>query len=428
MNYKQSIDFLFNKLPYYQRIGAMAYKADLGNTLKLDHNSGNPHKKYKTIHIAGTNGKGSVAHMLASVLQTAGYKTGLYTSPHLKDFRERIRINGKKISKRYVVQFVETRKKIISEISPSFFEITADMAFNYFADRQVDFAVIETGLGGRLDSTNIITPVIAVITNIGLDHTYLLGNTLPDIAGEKAGIIKEKVPVVIGETQEETKNIFIETAKSKNSPIYFADQVYSIGKKKKNKTGFTYTILENKKSIYQKLKIDLAGNYQDKNVITAISVIEYLKNLGIAVKDRTIYKGFKKVVKNTGLKGRFHILQKKPLIVCDTGHNFEGIHYVIDQLNSLKCNNLHIILGFVKDKEIDKILGILPKTAVYYFTQANIPRALHYLELKQKAEQQGLHGEAYNKVKKAYKAAKKAAKKKDVIYVGGSTFVVAEVL
>jgi dihydrofolate synthase/folylpolyglutamate synthase len=405
MNYQETLDYLFTQLPMYQRVGKAAYKVDLSNTFLLCKLLGNPENKFKSIHIAGTNGKGSTSHMIASVLQEAGYKVGLYTSPHLKDFRERIKINGQMITEDEVVMFVGKYKDQFEQINLSFFEWTVGLAFDYFSNQQVDIAVVETGLGGRLDSTNVLTPEVSVITNIGLDHTQFLGESLKEIAKEKAGIIKLKTPIIIGETQKETESVFNQKAKEMKAPIYFADV---------------------KKS--QNYQTDLNGNYQQKNLKTALVTIQVLKEKRWKIPEENIKKGLLSVVENTGLLGRWQVLGESPLIVCDTGHNKEGIEEIVKQLEKIPYNNLHVVFGAVNDKSIDNVLELLPSNANYYFCQANIPRALDVNELLKLAQQKELKGRKYKTVKDALNSAKENALEDDMIFVGGSTFVVAEVL
>ena len=398
MNYQETLVWLFSQLPMYQRQGKAAYKADLNNTLELDEYFDHPHRKFKSIHIAGTNGKGSVSHMLASVLQESGYKVGLYTSPHLKDFRERIRIDGQMVSENFVVKFVKDHRAKFEEIKPSFFEMTVAMAFDYFAKKNIDVAVVEVGMGGRLDSTNIIQPDLSIITNIGLDHTAFLGNSLSDIAKEKAGIIKKGIPVVIGETQKETEPVFKDFVKEKETNIYFADQYYkseydmlSIDNKQ------VFNIKKKTKTVFSDLKLDLLGTYQKKNLLTVLRSIDLLIEKGYNIKNQAIYKGLERVSKNTSLQGRWQILGFNPTIVCDTAHNVDGIVFVVNQLNQTPHKNLHIVFGVVDDKNIESILEILPKSAKYYFTKANIPRALDQNILKEKANNFDLIGDAYGK-------------------------------
>ena len=427
--YEETLGFLFNQLPMFQRIGKAAYKANLNNTLRLDEYFGFPHKSFKTLHIAGTNGKGSVAHMLASVLQEAGIKTGLYTSPHLKEFTERIRVNGEVVAKEYVVSFVEDHKQIIESLKPSFFELTVAMAFDYFRKKEVKIAVIETGLGGRLDSTNIIQPEISIITNIGHDHSEFLGSDLSDIAVEKAGIIKSGIPVVVGETQEEVKEVFLERALERGSEIYFADQNfivdYSLGTmdgKQKMK------VLNAGQLLYEGLECDLLGTYQLKNIVTVLQSLEILSGKGILIRNDEIFMGLAKVQENTGLLGRWQVLNSSPFTVCDTAHNLEGIKEVLKQVKNTAYRKLHIVLGMVEGKEEERILALFPEEAEYYFTQAKIPRALPVEKLAAAARQVGLKGEVIEGVQEAYMQARANAGSDDMIFIGGSTFVVAEVL
>lgn len=405
MTYQNTLQWLFNQLPIYQNQGKTAYKANLDNTHLLAEYLKHPEQQFKSVHIAGTNGKGSTSHMIASVLQQAGYKVGLYTSPHLKDFRERIKINGKEVSEQCVVNFIKTHKLFFENNQLSFFEMTVGMAFDYFAKEQVDIAIIEVGLGGRLDSTNIITPEVAAITNIGLDHTQFLGTTLEAIAKEKGGVIKPNIPVIIGETQKETEHIFKAIAKTVNAPIVFAD-----------------------KTITTLAKTDLLGNYQAKNVKTALAVLEVLTKKGFSISPEILKKGLLHVVKNTGLKGRWQILKEAPKVICDTAHNKEGLIYTIQQLNKETFTKLHIVFGVVSDKELASIIELLPKNAIYYFCKPNIPRGLDAEKLKAFFNLHGFNGGAYSSVANAYKNALLKASKNDVIYIGGSTFVVAEVI
>ena len=398
MNYKDTLKYLFSQLPMYQRAGAAAYKKDIGNIIKACNFLDNPHEKFKSIHIAGTNGKGSTAHLISSILQEAGFKTGLYTSPHLKDFRERIKINGVKISENDVISFVTTNKKNFEKINMSFFEYTVALAFDHFAKEKVDIAIIETGLGGRLDSTNIISPEISVITNIGYDHMNLLGNSLEQIAIEKAGIVKEKTPVLIGRKQIETETVFEEKASQKNTSVFYAKQ---------NEVKFN------------------VPNYQKENINTSISAI---KILDWKISNQEINDGIKNVNQNTGLRGRWETLSKNPKIICDTGHNVDGISNIISQLKQIKFNKLHIVFGTVNDKKINDILNLLPKDAKYYFCKAKIDRALNADKLKSIANEYKLIGESFESVEKALLNAKNNAKKEDLIFIGGSTFVVAEVI
>jgi dihydrofolate synthase/folylpolyglutamate synthase len=415
----------------FHRIGQAAYKSNLDNTLKLDEIFGHPHLKYKTIHVAGTNGKGSVSHMLAAVLKSAGYKTGLYTSPHLKDFRERIKINGEMISEDEVVKWVEDYpvKNNLWEIEPSFFELTATMAFDYFAKQEVDIAIIEVGLGGRLDSTNIITPEVSIITNIGLDHTDLLGETLEKIAAEKAGIIKKNIPTVIGTTQIETKEVFVETAKINGSPIFFADREYAVAYSTMDMdVKQILTIEKNNETVYPEIRLDLLGIYQLKNIPAVLTTLDILIEKGWQISKQNIYDGLSNTAKHTGLMGRWQIIGNNPLIVCDTGHNEDGIKMVVEQIKNTAYKTLHFVFGMVADKNQDAILLLLPKDAVYYFTKADIPRAMNEKELAGKGAFWGLNGACYPSVIEAFNAAKHNAGKNDLIFVGGSTFVVAEIL
>ena len=430
MTYHETLEWLFNQLPMYQREGKAAYKDNLDNTLALDNYFHHPHTKFKSIHVAGTNGKGSVSHMLASVLQEVGYKVGLYTSPHLKDFRERIKINGEMIPKNHVVDFFDQHRGIFEKIQPSFFEMTVVLAFDYFAQNNIDIAVVEVGMGGRLDSTNIIQPELSVITNIGFDHTQFLGDTLEKIAKEKAGIIKEKTPVIIGETQPETKPVFLAAAKQKKAEIYFAGQNYFIDYAMQSVDFMQVYNIKDKqgKIVFRNLILDLLGAYQQKNVLTALMVIEQLQKSGMNIQESHVYQGMAKVVKNTGLLGRWQVLNYKPLTIADTGHNTEGLNYIFEQIKQTPHKHLHVVFGVVNDKNIEKMLGILPRQATYYFTRANISRALDEKILAEKATFAGLIGETYPNVQMALANAKKNAEDNDLIFIGGSTFVVAEVL
>lgn len=430
MTYRETLKWLFEQLPMYQRDGKAAYKDNLDNTLALDEYFHHPHTKFQSIHVAGTNGKGSVSHMLASVLQEAGYKVGLYTSPHLKDFRERIKINGQMIPENDVVDFFDQHKEIFETIQPSFFEMTVALAFDYFAQKQIDIAVVEVGMGGRLDSTNIIQPELSVITNIGFDHTQFLGDTLEKIAKEKAGIIKERTPVVVGETQPETEPVFLATAQQKKSEVYFADQNYFIDYAMQS-VDFkpVFNIKDVKGSIvFRDLKMDLSGAYQQKNLLTALTVIKQLQRSGVNIHESDLYEGLGNVVENTGLLGRWQVLNNKPLTIADTGHNTEGLNYIFEQIKQTPHKHLHVVFGVVNDKNIEKVLGMLPREATYYFTRANIPRALDEKVLAEKAKLAGLTGETYPDVQIALAGAKKNAGDNDLIFIGGSTFVVAEVL
>ncbi|MEI3154520.1 MAG: folylpolyglutamate synthase/dihydrofolate synthase family protein [Odoribacter sp.] len=424
MNYQETLNWLFAQLPMYQREGQAAYKANLDNTILLDEHFQHPHHTFKTIHVAGTNGKGSVSHMLASILQEAGYKTGLYTSPHLKDFRERIKINGEMMSKKYVIDFVGTNQALFTRIRPSFFEMTVAMAFNYFADNKVDIAVIEVGLGGRLDSTNIITPLASVITNISFDHMALLGNTLEKIAREKAGIIKPGIPVVIGTRDPAYDFIFEAQAAHYHSPIEFANDNWQL---QPNEDG-SYQLLHHTNWQFEHLQSELKGIYQRKNIPTVLETIPILRKSGLNITDTHIRQGIAKVVTNTGLYGRWQTLANSPLTICDTGHNIDGLTEITKQLQTCHYHQLHFVIGMVSDKDIDSVLHILPRDAIYYFCKASIPRAMPEKILAEKARNAGLKGNTYTTVAEAYTAAREAAKPEDMIYIGGSTFVVAEVL
>ena len=403
MNYPQTLDWMFSRLPMYQRQGASAFKKDLGNSLELAAHLGHPEQNYPCVHVAGTNGKGSTSHMIASVLQEAGYRVGLYTSPHLKDFRERIKVNGELISEEEVIRFIEENKTFLEQHSLSFFELTVGMAFDHFSRDSVDIAVVEVGLGGRLDSTNIIRPLVSVITNIGLDHTQFLGETLEEIAFEKGGIIKPGIPVVIGEYHERTFPVFKRLAEERNAPLFLADQ----GKE-------------------TRLATDLMGTYQERNVQTAAKALEIIKQLGFGISREALDRGLLHVVMNTGLKGRYQVLREQPKVICDTAHNREGLELVLEQVLREEHRDLHFVLGMVNDKSPERILDLFPQGARYYFSRPDIPRGLDAVVLKEKAMEFGLEGEAYASVTEAYQAALAAAGSGDLIYVGGSTFVVAE--
>lgn len=405
MNYIETTNWMFSQLPMYQNKGKSAYKSDLSNTIKLAEYLKHPETKFKSIHVAGTNGKGSTSHMIASVLQEAGYKVGLYTSPHLKDYRERIKINGKCISKQFVIQFIKRNKAFFEANQLSFFEMTVGLAFEYFAKKEVDTAIIEVGLGGRLDSTNIITPEVSVITNIGLDHTQFLGNTIQKIAREKAGIIKPNVPVVIGQTQDETMPIFNALAEENSASIYYADQLTS-----------------------EALESDLKGSYQKHNIKTAIQAIQLIGNYGYNITDVQLKNGLSKVISNTGLLGRWQILQENPKVICDTAHNKEGLSYTLAQVKKESYKTLHMVLGFVNDKNLDGLIGMFPKNARYYFCKPDISRGLDANDLLEKFEAQNYSGNTYKSVSEALNEALNNATSEDFIYVGGSTFVVAEII
>lgn len=428
MNYNDTLNWMFNKLPMYQRIGAAAYKADLDSTIEILNYLDNPQNNFKSIHIAGTNGKGSVSHSLASVFQEAGYKTGLYTSPHLRDFRERIRINGTMIPENNVVEFIEKHKNKLEELELSFFEMTVAMAFDYFSKEKIDVAIIEVGMGGRLDSTNVIKPELSIITNISLDHVKFLGDDEKKIAAEKAGIIKDNVEVVIGETQEKSKDVFIEKAKEKNSEIYFADTIINCEKQNIQITDYQILNVYKNKELYLKyLRFPLLGNYQKKNMSTIICALDILKNKFDITEDH-IYEGLCNVVRNTSLMGRWQILGNRPLVVADTAHNVAGINEIKKQLDETSYSKLHFVLSVVNDKDIDGILSLLPKDAEYYFCKANIPRGLDVDILAKKASAQGLRGKIYSSVAEAYKNAIDSADINDLVFVGGSNFTVAEVV
>lgn len=429
MNYNETINWMFNKLPMYQRIGAAAYKADLNSTIKILDYLNNPQDNFKSVHIAGTNGKGSVSHSLASVFQEAGYKTGLYTSPHLRDFRERIRINGNMIPENNVVEFIDKHKNKLEELELSFFEMTVAMAFDYFKNENVDIAIIEVGMGGRLDSTNIIKPELSIITNISLDHVKFLGDSEDKIAVEKAGIIKKMIPVVIGETQIKTKDVFIEKAKAENSEIFFADKIFQCERITENDIldYQSFNIYKNNKEYINELKFPLLGNYQNKNLKTIICAIDILKNT-FSINENHIKNGLFNVIKNTSLMGRWQIIQKKPLVIADTGHNVAGITEIINQLSEINYSKLHFVISVVNDKDIDSILQLLPKNAEYYFCKADIPRGLDVNILAEKARSSGLKGNCYNSVNEAYTTACANAKDEDLVFVGGSNFTVAEII
>jgi dihydrofolate synthase/folylpolyglutamate synthase len=402
MTYQECLDWLFSQLPMYQRSGSIAYKADIGNIVQATKKLGNPHQNFKSIHIAGTNGKGSTSHLLASVLQEAGFKIGLYTSPHLKDFRERIRINGEMIKQESVIQFITDNKDWFSQIGMSFFEMTVALAFHHFAKEKVDIAIIEVGLGGRLDSTNIIQPELSIITNIGLDHTELLGDSIEKIAREKGGIIKPRTPILIGRKQHQTEAIFDEIAQDNHSKLYYAENC--------------------------DIDSDLKGDYQNENKNTAYTAIKILRTQAWNILDKHIVNGFKNLQKNTSLLGRWMTLGQSPSIICDTGHNIDGVKRIVEQIKKTNFEELHIVFGVVNDKSIDGILKLLPKKAQYYFCQAQIPRAMHVDLLFTKAQEHQLTGNCFKSVADAFKEARSVAKENDLIFIGGSTFVVAEII
>lgn len=428
MNYTETLDYMFRLLPMYHRIGAAAYKADLNNTLALCKHLGNPETKFKSIHIAGTNGKGSSSHMTAAILQTAGYKTGLYTSPHLKDFRERIKINGQEIPENFVIDFIANNKEFIETIQPSFFELTVGMAFLYFADSNIDIAVVEVGLGGRLDSTNVILPEACLITSISYDHQNLLGDTLPQIASEKAGIIKPNTPVTISQTQFDVAQVFVEKADQCQAPITFADKNYWLDFHVASDNGM-FDIYRNEELFLRNILCELKGDYQPKNIRGVLQLIESIPQYQI---EKTHIKtGLASVCQLTGFKGRWQVLQQNPFMVCDIGHNEDGIKQVVKQIaKQMTAKNhekLHIVFGAVNDKSIDKMLSQLPKNAIYYFCTPNIPRGLAAKELQNQAQNYDLQGNIYDSVSLAIATAKQQASTKDMIFIGGSTFVVAEI-
>ena len=427
MTYKETLEYLFSRLPLFSHIGQAAYKTDITNTVLLCAAIGDPQNKIKTIHVAGTNGKGSTSHMLAAIFQQSGFKTGLYTSPHLKDFRERIKINGDPISEEFVTSFVEKIRETSEKLTPSFFEVTVAMAFDYFNNEEVDIAIIETGLGGRLDSTNIIKPELSVITNIGYDHMNILGNTLQQIAFEKAGIIKKNTPVVIGEFIEETEQVFLNKALECDAPIIFAEETFAILNAELKDTYLEVELKDNysdKKFLY---RTDLTGLYQQRNIRTVISAIQQLINIGFDLRQENIISGLLNVKELTGLHGRWEVIAKDPIIVLDVAHNEDGIKMLLSQVNTYHYEKLHIVFGVVKDKDVSKILSLLPKDAYFYFTNAKIPRALPASDLNEKAKFFQLNGDAFEDVNLALKNAMSNAGKKDFIIVCGSVFVVAEV-
>ncbi|HNP53350.1 MAG TPA: folylpolyglutamate synthase/dihydrofolate synthase family protein [Ferruginibacter sp.] len=427
MTYAETLNWLYQQLPMFSRIGAAAYKKDLHNTLALCQFLHHPEKKFRSIHIAGTNGKGSTSHMLASVLQAAGYKTGLYTSPHIYDFRERIRINGAMVPEEYVVDFAARIQSICTDIQPSFFELTVAMAFAYFAEQQVDVAVIETGLGGRLDSTNIITPELSVITNIGYDHMNMLGNTLPEIAAEKAGIIKPGVPVVVGESAVETDPVFLHKAESVKAPLRFGPELYRVISVRAEGSLQQVSVVDQSTGQTEMYQLDLLGAYQQQNIVTVLSAIQQLQNAGFRLSSEQVKEGLQTVKSRTGLAGRWDIWRVSPTVITDVGHNEDGIKRILQQLKTdYPDRRHHFILGFVQDKDLNKVLPLFDPNQSYYFTQAHIPRALPHEQLRETAHSFGLSGNNYAHVNDAIQAALKAAAKTDVIIVCGSFFVLAE--
>ncbi len=429
MNYNETLTYIMEKLPMFQRIGKQAYRSGLENTLKLDAYFNRPHNKFKTIHVAGTNGKGSVSHMLASVLQEAGYKTGLYTSPHLVDFRERIRINGKMINKPFVTNFINKHRPFFETFDPSFFEISVFMAFEYFDRNNVDVAVIEVGLGGRLDATNIINPVLSVITNIGRDHTEILGETIEAISREKAGIIKENIPVIVGESHPASAPVFMEYSKRNNSPLTFADKVYRIDYSLMSIDDYqVFNVKKGEDIRYTNLKCGLLGNYQRKNAITVLAALDVLCSFFPDINEKSRYQGIRNVTRNTGLQGRWQIIRSNPKVICDTAHNADGLNQVIQQLNNTPFKRLHLILGFVNDKDVDAILKYLPARAVYYFVRLSVPRTMSETELSLRAAGAGIIGKAYIGINDAYDDALRIATKEDLVVITGSNFLVADLL
>ena len=426
MTFQETLDFLYAQLPVFHRVGASAYKKDLTRTLALLDYLGNPHQAFKTIHIAGTNGKGSSSHMLASILQESGHKTGLYTSPHIKDFGERIKINGQFIDETFVVRFVERIKHLLPEIEPSFFELTVAMSFQYFAENKVEIAVIETGLGGRLDSTNVITPIVSLITNISYDHIDLLGDTLPKIAFEKAGIIKPNIPAVVSERQTEVEHVFIEKAFETNSVLTFASDRYKLEKIGYQNGKMLCNVHMANNSNFE-VTSGLVGNYQLKNLAGILQTVDVLKSNGKNISETAIKKGIENVLENTGLKGRWQAIGQNPLTICDIAHNEAGIQTLLETVQSFQPIRLHVVFGVVKDKDLSKVLSILPKEASYYFSNAHSPRALSVQELKEKAQQFDLTGEAFDNVNEAVASARLAANTGDLVLVCGSNFLVAEV-
>lgn len=423
MNYQETIEYLFNSTPVFEKVGAKAYKPGLQTTETLDKHFGHPHRQFKSIHVAGTNGKGSCSHTLAAILQSEGYKVGLFTSPHLVDFRERIRVNGECISEQYIIDFVEKERRFFEPLHPSFFELTTALAFKYFAEQKVDIAIIEVGLGGRLDCTNIITPILSIITNISKDHTQFLGNTLADIAGEKAGIIKPGVPVIIGEDLPETRPVFQQKAQKENSPIIFAQDE---NQQEVQKAEHINGKMEYTTRTWGKLTGELCGDYQAKNMNTILNAVKYLtlvKNKGTSIK-----YGISHVTELTGLMGRWQKIQDKPLVICDTGHNVGGWQYLAPQIKAQACRQLRIVFGMVDDKDVTTVMKMLPKDAIYYWTQATTKRAIKVEKIEELGTSLGLNGNVYPSVNKAFKAAQADAAEDDFIFVGGSSYIVADFL
>jgi dihydrofolate synthase/folylpolyglutamate synthase len=427
-NYQDTLSYLFTQLPVFQRDGASAYKPTIANTIALCEVLGNPQEKFKSIHVAGTNGKGSSSHQLAAIFQAAGYKTGLYTSPHLKDFRERIRVNGECIPEQNVIDFAATHQALFEKIKPSFFEMTVAMAFEYFANQQVEIAIIEVGMGGRLDSTNIIKPELCLITNISFDHQAYLGHTLEAIAGEKAGIIKNEVPVVIASTQRATQAVFKDKAATQNAPIYFADQQYHLQRTADSNQQLLGIEFTDADGTLQKFQSDLTGIYQLKNITGVLCAIDLLKEKFPKINNEIIFDALANVKKITGLKGRWEVLSESPLCIADTGHNEDGIQQILTQLTYCNYENIHWVIGMVNDKDLDAVLALLPKNATYYFCKPNIPRGLDQLILQQAAAQFDLNGKCYPSVSEAFLTAKNNAKNTDLVLIAGSTFIVAEII
>ena len=424
MNYQETLNYLYNSTPVFEHVGAVAYKEGLQNTLALDKHFNHPHTNFKTIHIAGTNGKGSCSHSLASILQEAGYKVGLYTSPHLVDFRERIRVNGQCISKERVVKFVEDERKFFEPLHPSFFELTTALAFKYFDEQKVDIAVIEVGLGGRLDCTNIISPILSIITNISFDHTQFLGDTLAKIAAEKAGIIKKGVPVIIGEANEETRPVFQSKANEVNSDIVFAEDNAIVTSSSPIVDGGRRYNLSNNSTLVG----ELSGDYQERNMNTILCACNILKQMNIIKNDDIIAKGLTNICKNTGLLGRWQTIQNNPTVVCDTGHNVGGWNYLAPQIKRQQCNQLRIVFGMVDDKDINSVMYLLPKNAIYYWTQAESKRAIKAERVAEIAIKHDLRGEIFDNVEVAYTKALQDSNKDDFVFVGGSSYIVADLL
>ncbi|WP_088842123.1 bifunctional folylpolyglutamate synthase/dihydrofolate synthase [Hymenobacter gelipurpurascens] len=430
MTYRETLDFLYNQLPMFQRVGEAGYKPGLGNTEAVAELTGHPERRFRSVHVAGTNGKGSSSNLLAAVLQAAGYKVGLYTSPHLREFTERIKVNGQDLAPEYLVEWVARWWPQFEKVQPSFFEMCVALCFSYFAEQQVDIAIVEVGLGGRLDSTNIIQPLVSLITNISLDHQNLLGDTLPKIAGEKAGIIKSGVPAIISQTQLEVQPVFVEKAATEGATLLFADQAYQVALTRPaapDEDVQHLRVTHNGELYLDNLELALAGDYQRLNLPGVLAVLEELRQQGFVIPEAAVRTGLREVRRLTGFRGRWTILGRRPLVVCDTGHNEAGLRFVTEQLARLPYNRLHFVLGVVNDKDVTKMLGLLPREATYYFCQASIPRALPATELAERAAGLGLLGQVYGPVVAAVAAARAAAAADDVVFIGGSTFVVAEI-